>query len=61
MKQRQRKHKFNFAHRVKTFRVTSEMADLMNSVDVSERATFFRHALHKFIIGGKSTYKRLSM
>jgi hypothetical protein len=49
MKQKQRKRRFNFAHRVKTFRVTSEMADFMNSLGVSERAAFFGHALRDYI------------
>ena len=58
MKQRQRKRKFNFAHRVKTFRVTSEMADLMNSLGVSARAAFFGHALHNFIAGRNAHISR---
>lgn len=58
MKQRQRKHVFNRDHIVKTFRVTSSMADFMNRFDTSERATFMSKALHNFLNGGKPTHSR---
>ena len=49
MKQRQRKRKFNFAHRVKTFRVSREIVDFVNSMGVSERAAFVGRALRNYI------------
>lgn len=58
MNQRQRKHRFNRDHIVKTFRVTSDIADFMNRMGTSERATFFSKALHNFINAGKPTYSQ---
>lgn len=58
MTMRQRRMQFNRDHIVKTFRVTSDMADFMNRMGTSERATYLTKALHNFLNGGKPTYSR---
>lgn len=56
MKLRERKRVFNRTHIVKTFRITSDYADFLNSMGTSERTTYFSKALHEFMNGGKPTH-----
>lgn len=56
MKLRDRKRVFNRTHIVKTFRVTSDYAEFMNSMGTSERAAYLNKALHQFLCAGKQTY-----
>ena len=54
--QRAKRMRFNRSHPVKTFRVTSGMAEFLNQKNIAERIGYISKALHHFLNGGKPTY-----